>query len=539
MCLLVLSGLLGFPAMAQKQPRPNIVLIMVDDLGFSDTAPYGGEDIETPNISALAKEGLKLREFYNNGTSAPTRASLLTGQYQYKAGLGYFNVSLGLPAYQGFLRKEALTIAEVLKKGGYSTLMSGKWHVGDDRDQWPNQRGFDHFFGFIGGASNYYESDDPSHERVALIKDNKPYALGDGKYLTDEITDQSITFLDQQDKEKKPFFLYVAYNAPHWPLQAKPEDIEKYKDRYKLGWDSLRKVRYENAIAEGIFPEGQPIAKHDGEAQAWNKLTYDEQQYWQLQQEVYAAMIDRVDQGLGKIISKLKALGKEDNTLIVFISDNGAQEGNGLNIYPPRNSGPVGTAGSYEVRNSNWSQTGNSPLKNDKRTPYEGGVSAPFIARFPKLIKADRIAQGTAHLIDLAPTFYELAGVPYPERYNRLNTYPLAGKSLVPLLGGEQEQVNRGAPLFWERGGKAALRDGQWKLVIAGAENDKYELYDIEKDRAENNDLAEQYPEVVAKLKNEYAAWAQKNEVVDYKKLKDLPVKNNKAGERNNNGGIQ
>lgn len=511
--------LLTQQVMAQKKERPNIILILVDDLGFSDTGPYGAQEIETPNLNALAKSGLKLKEFYNNGICAPTRASLLTGQYQHKAGVGYFNVNLGLPAYQGFLKKEALTIAEVLRNGGYSTLMSGKWHVGDDKNQWPNQRGFDHFFGFIGGASNYYKPENPKEDKVALIKDNEPYVLADGKYLTDEITDHSVEFLEQQNKEKKPFFLYVAYNAPHWPLQAKPEDIAKYKGTYKLGWDSLRKQRYEQAIAAGVFPADQKISKHDETVKPWKSLTYDEQEYWQLRQEVYAAMIDHVDQGIGKILAKLKALGKDKNTLIVFISDNGAQGGNGLRPYPQRNTGPVGTAGSYEVQNSNWSQTGNSPLRNYKGTPYEGGISAPFIANFPKLIKGDRIAQGTAHLIDLAPTFYELAGIPYPKTFQGISPYQLPGRSLISLLDGSQEQIGRGAPLFWERGGNRAVRDGKWKLVAIGAENDQFELYDLEKDRAENNDLSAEFPEVVAKLKKEYLEWALKNEVVDYKKL--------------------
>ncbi|KLT65145.1 arylsulfatase [Pedobacter sp. BMA] len=503
-----------------QQKKPNIILILVDDLGFSDTGPYGANEIQTPNLNELAKGGLKLKEFYNNSICAPTRASVLTGQYQHKAGVGYFNVNLGLPAYQGFLNKESLTLAEVLRNAGYTTLMSGKWHVGDDKDQWPNQRGFDQFFGFIGGASNYYEIADQQNPTVPLVRNNKPVYLEPGKYLTDEITNNALNFISESDKDKKPFFLYLAFNAPHWPLQALPADIEKYKDVYKLGWDSLRKQRYQNAIKAGVISADQKITSHDQDVKPWDKLTYDEQQYWSLRQAVFAAMIDHVDQSIGKLRGKLKELKKDDNTLIVFISDNGAQGGNGTRPYSQRTTETVGAPGSYETQNSNWSQTGNSPLRNYKATPYEGGISAPFIAWFPSKIKAGTIKKGTGHIIDLAPTFYELAGAKYPATFNGVQTNPLAGQSLLPLLTGNAEEIQRKEPLAWERGGNKAIRDGKWKLVSIGTNGGKYELYDIEKDRAENNDLAAKHPEIVDKLKLEYAQWAQKNDVVDYNILR-------------------
>ncbi|RYD80324.1 MAG: arylsulfatase [Sphingobacteriales bacterium] len=503
-----------------QQKKPNIILILVDDLGFSDTGPYGANEIQMPNLNELAQGGLKLKEFYNNSICAPTRASVLTGKYQHKAGVGYFNVNLGLPAYQGFLNKESLTLAEVLRNGGYSTLMSGKWHVGDDKDQWPNQRGFDKFFGFIGGASNYYEIGSRDKPTVPLIKNNEPVYIEPGKYLTDEITSNALEFITDQDKEKKPFFLYLAFNAPHWPLQALPADIEKYKETYKIGWDSLRKQRYQNAIKAGVISADQKIAEHDQLLKPWNKLTYDEQQYWQLRQAVFAAMIDHVDQSIGKLRSKLKELKKDDNTLIIFISDNGAQGGNGTRPYTQRITETVGAPGSYETQNSNWSQTGNSPLRNYKATPYEGGISAPFIAWYPAKIKAGTIKKGTGHIIDLAPTFYELAGAKYPFDYNGVKTNPLAGQSLLPLLTGTANEIQRAQPLAWERGGNKAIRDGKWKLVYLASNEGKYELYDIEKDRAENNDLAGKNPEIVEKLKLKYDEWAKRNDVVEYETLR-------------------
>ncbi|WP_316808256.1 arylsulfatase [Pedobacter agri] len=513
-------GLTLFTGFAQQQKKPNIILILVDDLGFSDTGPYGANEIQTPNLNELAQGGLKLKEFYNNSICAPTRASVLTGQYQHKAGVGYFNVNLGLPAYQGFLNKESLTLAEVLKNGGYSTLMSGKWHVGDDQDQWPNQRGFDKFFGFIGGASNYYEIGNQDKPTVPLIKNNKPVYIEPGKYLTDEITNNALEFIADQDKEKKPFFLYLAFNAPHWPLQALPADIEKYKETYKIGWDSLRKQRHQNAIKAGVISADQKIAEHDQLVKPWDKLTYDEQQYWQLRQAVFAAMIDHVDQSIGKLRSKLKELKKDDNTLIVFISDNGAQGGNGTRPYTQRTTETVGAPGSYEIQNSNWSQTGNSPLRNYKATPYEGGISAPFIAWYPAKIKAGTIKKGTGHIIDLAPTFYEFAGAKYPTDFNGVKTNPLAGQSLLPILTGTANEIQRAQPLAWERGGNKAIRDGKWKLVAIASNEGKYELYDIEKDRAENNDLAAKNPEIVAKLKAKYDEWAKRNDVVEYEILR-------------------
>lgn len=504
------------PAGAQTagDERPNIILIMVDDLGFSDVGVYGAGEIQTPNIDRLAQEGIRFRQFYNNAISAPTRAALITGQYAHRAGVGFFNVNLGLPAYQGFLNRESLTFAEVLKQAGYSTLMSGKWHVGDDKDQSPNQRGFDRFFGFIGGASNYFQ-DPEGKDSLVLFKDSEPVHLAPDKYLTEAISDHALEFLDEQNDENKPFFLYLAFNAPHWPLQAPKEDVERYKGVYNLGWDSLRNVRYRNSIERGVTRAGQPIAVRDTSIPLWNRLTYDEQQFWQRRQEVYAAMIDRTDREIGRVLDKLKELKKDDNTLIVFISDNGAQGGEGLYAYTRRTSGAVGTAGSYELQNSNWSQTGNSPLRNYKGRPYEGGISSPFIAWFPKKVKAGDPVDGTGHIIDLAPTFYELAGAQYPESFNGVAVHPLAGKSLLPVLTGETDKVERGEPLFWERAGNKAVRSGKWKLVSIYPQN-TYELYDIDADRAENHDVAAKHPDVVERLKKEYAQWAKKNDVTDY-----------------------
>ena len=522
---LVLAG--SFHVFAQKKQtsdtRPNIILIMVDDLGYSDIGPYGSE-IKTPNLDQLAAEGIRFREFYNNSICAPTRASLITGQYPHKAGVGYFNVNLGLPAYQGYLNKESLTFGEVLKNAGYSTLMSGKWHVGDDSLAWPNQRGFDRFYGFIGGASNFYDIGKYGQAPpVELVENNKRIHLPKDKYLTDEITDHAISFLEEQSQTSKPFFLYLAFNAPHWPLQAPQEDIEKYKGRYSIGWDSLRKERIVRQKALGIANPNQSIAVRDNDVTPWDNVPFDEKQLWQRKMEIYAAMVDRVDQNIGKLRERLKALKKDDNTLIVFISDNGAQGGfaGSSPRKPQRNSGPAGTAGSYVYQDQPWAYVSNTPHSSYKNNMHEGGISAPFIAWYPKQIKAGNIVKGTGHLIDLAPTFYELAKATYPASSQGITVNSLPGKSLVPVLTGKTDEVQRGEPIFWERAGNRAVRKGNWKIVSTYP-GYKWELYDLEKDRGETTDLANTRTDIVNELSADYFKWAERTGVVDYEKIKPV-----------------
>jgi arylsulfatase len=519
----VLLGVSG--AFAQNKPatdqRPNIILIMVDDLGYSDIGAYGSE-IKTPNLDQLASEGIRFREFYNNSICAPTRASLITGQYPHKAGVGYFNVNLGLPAYQGYLNKESLTFGEVLRGAGYSTLLSGKWHVGNDSLGWPNQRGFDQFYGFINGASNYFDLGKYGKgPAVELVENNKRINLPADKYLTDEIADHAFSFLDEQSKTGKPFFLYLAFNAPHWPLQAHEVDIAKYKGRYSIGWDSLRSERIQRQKEIGIANPNQAVAARDGEVTPWENVPFDEKQLWERKMEIYAAMVDRVDQNVGKLREKLKALKKEDNTLIVFISDNGAQGGYAGSSprKPQRNTGPAGTAGSYVYQDQPWAYVSNTPHASYKNNMHEGGISAPFIAWFPKQIKAGSIVKGTGHLIDLAPTFYDFAKASYPTNNKGITVNPLPGKSLVPVLTGKADEVNRTEPIFWERAGNRAVRKGKWKIVSTYPAY-KWELYDMENDRGETADLAAGKTDIVNELSADYFKWAEKTGVVDYEKIK-------------------
>ncbi|WNH12584.1 arylsulfatase [Thalassobellus suaedae] len=497
----------------KKNSKPNIVLIMADDMGFSDIGSYGSE-IKTPNIDRLANEGTRLERCYNNAICAPSRASLLTGQYPHKAGIGFFNKDLGLPAYQGYLNKESLTLAEGMKLGGYSTYMCGKWHVGNKESQWPLQRGFDKFFGFIDGALSYFDTKPIMKgppKSAWLFEGNKPYTIEkDDFYLTDELTTKAIAYLDEQPKSK-PFFLYMAYNAPHWPLHAKEKDIERHRGLYDKGWDVLRENRLKNLKKIGLFPENQN-ADRDASIPEWESLTYDEKQYWVKKMEVYSAMVDNLDQNIGRLIKHLEEAGELDNTLIVFISDNGADDWD-FSKHPfsvKRNSGSVGTSGSNESYTKYWAQVSNMPLRSYKSNPYEGGVSSPFVARWPEKIPQNTIQKGGVHVIDFLPTFLDIAGVSYPKEYNGITTNPLLGKSFITSI--QNNKWNQERELFHEWSGNRAVWSGEWKLLSTYPKNE-WELYNLKNDRVETKNLANEYPEVVKELEHAYNKWAKDNDV--------------------------
>ncbi|WP_221392435.1 arylsulfatase [Dyadobacter sp. NIV53] len=523
----ILVFVIAAPGFSQKKKskavaadsKPNILLIMADDLGFSDIGSYGSE-IQTPNLDKLAQEGIRFRQFYNNSICAPTRASLLSGQYQHTAGMGYFNINLGVPAYQGFISKQTVTLAEVLKDAGYSTLLSGKWHAGDDStSQWPRKRGFDHFYGNTGGASDYFVVKQlPKDKRSFFVKDDKAVHPGDEDnfYYTDEIAKNAIGFLKDQSTEQKPFFLYLAFTSPHWPLQALPQDIKKYEGKYDIGWDSLRILRFKRQQELNIASKDQKISIKNSDLPAWKSLTYDEQKLWARKMEIYAAQVDNLDQNIGRVIEHLKQSGKLDNTIIFFISDNGAageDVAHGFGGRSPRNWGPVGTSGSYDSYTKTWAYASNTPLKSFKGFQYEGGISSPFIAHFPSKIAAGGLIDGTAHLIDIAPTLYEIAGAKYPLTYKGNTIHPLAGESLLPALYGKE--WSRSKPIFWERAGNKAVRKGKWKLVSVRSE--QWELYDIEADRGETTNLIEQNPDIASELLALYDGWAKSVGVEDWK----------------------
>ncbi|MDB4642909.1 arylsulfatase [Flavobacteriaceae bacterium] len=494
--------------------KPNIILILADDMGFSDLGSYGS-DIETPNIDRLAAEGTRLRRFYNNTICAPSRASLLTGQYPHKAGIGFFNEDFGLPGYEGYLNKESLTLAEVFKNGGYSTYMTGKWHVGDEKPHWPLQRGFDEFFGFLDGGASYFDTKPllkgpPS--TAYLYEGNEVYNI-DKKdfYLTDELTNRAFEFI-KSTPEEKPFFLYMAYNAPHWPLHAKPTDIAKYKGKYDAGWDELRKLRFENIKKLGLANEDWNLFK-DKLLPSWDSLDAEEKRQWTLKMEVYAAMVDNLDQNIGKLLDYLESNQQLDNTVIVFLSDNGAEnmDVGKMPFTVKRNEGPVGTAGSMEAYTKNWAQVSNSPLRSYKSSPYEGGTATPFIIRYPNLKESGKILKGGNHVVDIMPTLLNIAQVDYPKIYNGTQTNKLPGESFLPLLEGEN--WDRDQPICFEWFGDRAVWLGDLKAVSLYPGN-TWELYDLATDRTESKNIAASQPETIAKVDAIYNEWAKTNGVI-------------------------
>ena len=492
--------------------RPNIIVILADDMGYSDVACYGGE-IETPHIDCLASNGLRYRQFYNCARSCPTRASLMTGLYPHQAGMGWMAAAdMQRPAYQGYLNNQCVTIAEVLKDGGYGTYMCGKWHLNSDRknqggiiDNWPTQRGFDRFFGIVSGASNYFDMD--------YYNDNeREHSPDDGSfYFTHAISDSAVAFVSRHDQQKAPFFLYLSYTSPHWPLHALQADIDKYTERYKAGWDKLRVERFERQLKMGLFRKEVVLSDRDGEVPAWDSLTPEQQHEFALRMAIYAAQIDAMDQGIGKLIACLEKNGQLDNTVILFLSDNGACA---EFISSGQRKALDGKADTYESYRINWANLSSTPYREYKHFTHEGGIATPLIAHYPNGIK--RKLNNTwideyGHLTDIMATCIELAGTDYPATYKGNAIVPMQGVSLVPNFSGKK--TNR-KQTFWEHEGNIALRDGKWKLVCKTKEGAPFDeaticLYDMEKDPTELTDLSEKYPEKKQQMYDTWNQWAE------------------------------
>ena len=511
------------------------MLVMADDMGFSDIGCYGGE-INTPNIDSLADNGLRFTNFYNTARCCPTRSSLLTGLYSHQAGMGHMLSDRGYPGYKGDLQPTCVTIAEVLKQAGYATYMTGKWHVTRFRDNegpkhnWPLQRGFDRFFGTIEGAASFYDPLTLSLDNQYIDLPSQPF------YYTDAISDYAVKFLrEHQDKQaESPFFLYVPYTSPHWPLHALEEDITRYKDRFRAGWDVLRQERYQRMIKMGLIKSEWKLTERDPRVSPWEKAEHKE---WQMRRmEVYAAQIDRMDQGIGRILSQLKRSGELDNTLIFFLADNGgcAEEltdswmnwlyneshicprytregqpviaGNNPELMP----GPPNTFQSYGVP---WANVSNTPFRLYKHWTHEGGVATPLIIHWPAAIKAKgEFRDCPGHLIDIMATCVDISGANYPTYLNGNQIIPMEGKSLVPVF---HNQILERDGLFFEHEGNRAVHWDKWKLVAKG-ERSTWELYDMEADRTETNNLASGNPELVKQLSAEWKAWAERAKVLPW-----------------------
>ncbi|MCA9070350.1 MAG: arylsulfatase [Planctomycetaceae bacterium] len=479
-----LVACLGLAPKGYANERPNIVVILCDDMGFSDIGCYGGE-INTPNLDRLAANGLRFIDFHNNAKCSETRASLLTGLWHQQSR------NLKKPGH--------VTLAEVLKTAGYRTLMSGKWHLAKT----PPERGFDRYFGFLGGAINFYTGRDWGNGKNLMRLDGDVYNPPEDFYSTDAFTDYAVKFIDEAMETDTPFFLYLAHNAPHFPLHALPEDIAKYRGKYSEGWDIIRERRYKRLKELGVIDNTWRLSKRDPKVEGWNDLTDAEKKFLEPMMEVYAAMVDRLDQNIGRLVKHLEDKKQLDNTLILFLSDNGACPYQRLrnDVLTP---GPANSDIAYDAR---WANMCNTPLRLYKQYAHEGGTSTPMIAHWPKGISArGELTSFTSHLVDIMPTLVEIAGAEYPKEQDGQTIDSMEGISLVPAFRGEQTRGKH--PLYWDFNANHAIRAGDWKLVAERGKS--WELYNLADDRSETHNLTMEQPELVMKLGRQYDTWAKR-----------------------------
>jgi arylsulfatase A-like enzyme len=497
--------------------KPNIVIILADDLGFSDIACYGSE-IATPNLDRLATQGLRFTQFYNAARCCPTRAALLTGLYPHQAGVGHMLEHWHLPGYAAGLNERCATIAELLRAGGYRTYHVGKWHVGsvgkdnDDRNH-PMNRGFDHARG-TGGGGNYFALQ-------PLYADRKNIKPGADFYATDAFADWAVELLDDHRRAHadQPFFLHLCFTAPHFPLHALPDDIAKHRGRYQEGWDALRERRSARQKELGIVDGRWPLSPRDPMAKAWTDVPQADRAEWDLRMAVYSAMIDCMDRGIGRVLDAIRSSGAEDNTVVMFLSDNGASA-EFLDTWPnpARGHKPgsiTGTRDSHRCLEVGWANAANTPFREHKMWVHEGGISTPFIISWPRGLKSKGVlTTDVGHVIDIMPTCLELAGVEFPRMFQGRQLTPLEGRSLVPAFQGKSLGPRT---LAWEHEGNRAIRAGDWKLVATL--RGPWELYDLNADRSEVHNLAAQRPADVQKLAKRWQMWADHVGVVDWEKL--------------------
>jgi arylsulfatase len=549
--VIVAAVVARFSLPAATHSRPNILILLSDDVGYSDIGCYGGE-IHTPNLDALARDGIRFTQFYNTARCCPTRASLLTGLHPHQAGVGHMMEDRGLPGYKGRLNRQCVTLAEALKPAGYRSYAVGKWHVTPghgprvltETDNWPLQRGFDRFYGTIHGAGSYF---DPS----SLVRDNRLLTVANDPdyrpaeyYYTDAIAEHAVRFIrdHSRDQKNQPFLLYTAFTAAHWPLHAKEADIAKYKGRYDAGYEPVRAARRAKLRQLGLLDDRwAPVSP----SESWDKVS--DKAFESRCMEVYAAQLDAMDQGIGRIVAELKAHGQLDNTLILYLQDNGGcAEGNGRGnkptarasqpTLPPMSpddpqydSQPKQTRDGYPVRQGigvlpggpdtyiaygrGWANVSGTPFREYKHWTHEGGIATPLIVHWPAGIAADRkgrLEPQPGQLVDIMATCVDLAGATYPAHFAGETIQPMEGTSLRPAFRGDPLQRTR--PLVWEHEGNRAIRDGQWKLVAK--ENQPWELYDLDADRPESNNLATRHPDRILRMSAEWDSWAARAHVL-------------------------
>ena len=529
----------GFAATATEPPRPNIVLILADDIGYSDLSCYGGE-VKTPNLDRLAAGGVRFRQFYNTTRCCPSRASINTGLYPHQAGIGGMDGRSERRGYEGYLTDRCVTTAQVLKSAGYRTYMVGKWHM--NHNPGPIARGFDEYYGLLRGHSASFFDPVANGRRLPEGRPVREYPQGQ-YYATDAFTDHALDFLAESRKpnekgKRPPFFLYIAHTAPHFPLHAPKEEIAKYADTYLKGWDVLREERFARQQALDVIDATVMLTPRsvvpknwvnvqtgwaDKDNPSWDTLDADRRADLARRMAIFAAMIDRMDQNIGRIIDDLEKHGDLDNTLIMFLSDNGAcaeWDPWGFDI----SSGPqnvvhkgaelekMGGPGTYHSTGSGWANAANTPWRLYKHYVHEGGIRTPMIVHWTKGIqRKGTFENSVGHIIDFMPTFVELAGATYPAEHNGKAIIPMEGRSLVKAFEGKQDESRT---LYWEHEGNRGVREGDTKLVWIGSRS-VWELYDLKTDPVEMNDLAGQQPETVKRLSDAWEAWARRAFVID------------------------
>lgn len=517
----MLVGLLQFAITASAAERTNVLLIVADDLGYSDLGSYGGE-IRTPHLDQLAAEGMRFSQFYNNAVCAPTRASLYTGVSPRQGS-------------DGLLRSNMVTLGEVMRAAGYATSLIGKWHLGSKAPCRPIDRGFDYFYGVLSGSCNYFDPSIPDpafyHSgegpRRPFVENDTPLVdFPDDYYTTDAFSDRAVEQIHRAKLTGQPFFLNLCYTAPHFPLHAPDEDIARYKGRYVVGYQKLREERFLRQIALGVVDPRVTLLndadtrtsdyRYDYEIVSWKSLDESTRQREESRMEVYAAMVDRMDQGIGRVLRALEETGQAENTIVVFLSDNGGcaslPEAEKMEEYRRFNrSIPVGKKGGYEFVGPAWGWAQNTPFRRYKGWNYEGGICTPLIVRWPGRIAAGTWQRTPGHVIDFLPTMLELTGISYRSLAGCIALVPLEGRSLLPLMR-NQGTVPRTGSLFWAYGGSRAVRNGRWKLVW-GAGDSRWELYDLDSDRSESTDLSAQMPDRVRQMARTWEHWAKIAEV--------------------------
>ncbi len=522
--ILAVSALLPGTS-ARAAERPNILVILADDLGYSDIGCYGGE-IRTPNLDALAADGLRFTRFYNATRCCPSRASLLTGLYPHQAGVGDMTGDDGprMPGYRGHLTERCATIPEALRSARYRTYMVGKWHLSPNPG--PIRRGFDEFYGMIGGFNSFWQ-EDPSYTRLPAGRPKRKYPAG-GFYSTDAFADYALDFLaDSRRDAGRPWFLYLAFNAPHFPLHAPREEVDRYAPIYAKGWDAIREDRLSRMRRLGIVGAETPLTPRsdwhhpfqhkDGVNPAWDSLPADRRADLARRMAIFAAMVEHMDGAIGRVVSSLKEHGQLDNTLILFLSDNGAcAEWDPLGfdvatgpkttnvLHAGAGLATMGGPGTYHSYGSGWANASNTPWRLYKHDAHEGGISTPLIAHWPAGLKRrGELEASVGHIADVMATCVDVSGARYPAVAAGREILPMEGRSLLPAARGKPA-----APrvLFWEHEGNRAARDGRWKLVARKGQ--PWELYDVEADRAELHDLSAREPDSVARLAKAWDDWA-------------------------------